>query len=134
MDALTPATAAALADAILLLHAAVTACVVAGLPLFLVGGRRGWRWVRNLPLRLAHLLLMLYVAAQAWLGQLCPLTAWEQALRARAGEAAYTESFIEHWLSRLLFFEAPWWVFLAAYTAFALAVVAAWLAVPPRRP
>lgn len=133
MDALSPAVAAALADAILVLHAAIAACVVLGLPLVLLGGWRGWRWVRNLPLRLTHLLLMLYIAGQAWLGRLCPLTVWEQDLRRRAGQAAYAESFIEHWLSRLLFFEAPWWVFVAAYTGFAVAVALTWWMVPPRR-
>ena len=50
-----------------------------------------------------------------------------------AGEAVYETSFIEHWLSRLIFFEAPWWVFVAAYTAFAGFVLLLWKRVPPRR-
>ncbi|MGH8078565.1 MAG: DUF2784 domain-containing protein, partial [Lysobacter sp.] len=66
-------------------------------------------------------------------GALCPLTTWEQALRRRAGHDTYDESFIEHWLSRLIFFEAPWWAFVAAYTAFALLVLLTWRWVPPRR-
>ena len=73
------------------------------------------------------------VALQAWLGALCPLTVWEQALRRRAGETTHAGSFIEHWLSRLIFFEAPWWVFVAAYTAFAMLVLLLWRVVPPRR-
>jgi hypothetical protein len=129
-----PAWAAAgLADAILAAHVGVVLFVVVGQALFLLGGWRGWHWVRNLPVRLAHLLLMLYIALQAWLGELCPLTTWEQDLRRLAGQPAYEASFIEHWLSRLLFFDAPWWVFVAAYTGFAALVVATWWWVPPRR-
>ena len=76
---------------------------------------------------------MAFIAGQAWLGQLCPLTVWEQDLRRTAGEASYQERFIEHWLSRLLYWEAPWWVFVAAYTGFAVLVGVAWWGVRPRR-
>ena len=124
--------AAALADAILLLHVAVVLFVVGGLVLFLLGGWRGWRWVRARRLRQAHLALTAFIALQTWLGQLCPLTVWEQALRRGAGQAAYGEGFIEHWLGRLLYVQAPWWAFVAAYTAFALLVLATWRWVPPQ--
>jgi len=87
--------------------------------------------VRHRGLRLTHLGLIVFIAAQAWLGQLCPLTVWEQDLRRIAGEGVYTQSFIEHWLSRLLYWEAPWWVFVAAYTAFAALVALAWWWVRP---
>lgn len=124
--------AGGLADAILLLHVAVVAFVVGGEALFLLGGWRGWRWVRHRGLRLLHLTLMAFIALQSWLGQLCPLTVWEQALRRSAGEATHTRGFIEHWLARLLYVEAPWWAFVAGYSAFALLVAATWRWVPPR--
>jgi hypothetical protein len=73
-----------------------------------------------------------FIAAQAWLGRLCPLTVWEQDLRRLAGQDAYGESFIEHWLSRLLYWDLPWWVFVAAYTGFAGLVVRAWWRVRSR--
>lgn len=130
---MTPTTAALLADALLALHVGVVLFVVGLLPLVLVGGARGWAWVRRFHLRLTHVLLMVFIAAQAWLGQLCPLTVWEQDLRRTAGEASYQERFIEHWLSRLLYWEAPWWVFVAAYTGFAVLVGVAWWGVRPRR-
>ncbi len=133
MNALSPTVAAVLADAMLAMHVGVVAFVVLGEVLILVGGRRRWRWVHQFGLRLAHLLLMVVVAAQAWLGALCPLTVWEQALRRRAGQASYSESFIEHWLSRAIYFELPWWTFVATYTAFALLVLLTWRWVPPRR-
>lgn len=128
----TPALAGALADAILVLHVGIVAFVVLGALAIPIGAWRSWRWVRDLRWRLAHVLLMAFIALQAWLGALCPLTVWEQALRRRAGEAAYAESFVEHWLSRLIFFDAPWWTFVAAYSAFAVYVLLLWRVVPPR--
>lgn len=133
MTAFPPAAAGLLADAILVLHVGIVAFVLLGALAIPLGAWRGWRWVRGFRWRLAHVLLMGFIAAQAWLGALCPLTTWEQALRERAGQAVYGESFIAHWLSRLIFFQAPWWVFVAAYTAFAALVIVAWFAVPPRR-
>ncbi|MFC3550450.1 DUF2784 domain-containing protein [Lysobacter cavernae] len=133
MLALSPTNAARAADALLALHVGTVAFVVLGAVAILVGGWRRWRWVRGFRWRLVHLLLMAFIAVQAWLGALCPLTVWEQALRSRAGQAAYQTSFIEHWLSRLIFFEAPWWVFVAAYTGFAALVLLAWFRVPPQR-
>lgn len=130
---MSPAFAGGLADAVLLLHAAIAIAVTLMLPLILVGGHRGWRWVRHRALRLAHLLLILYIAASAWLGALCPLTVWEQALRRQAGQPGYGGSFIEHWLGALLYIDAPWWAFVLAYSLFALAVALAWWRVPPRR-
>ncbi|GAB3728429.1 hypothetical protein GCM10028862_05900 [Luteimonas pelagia] len=131
--ALPAPAAAGLADALLVLHAGVVGFVLVGELLFLAGGVRGWRWVRDLRLRVAHLVLMLYVAVQAWAGALCPLTVWEQSLRRMAGEQGHERGFVEHWVSRAIFFDLPAWVFLLAYTGFALLVVATWFLVPPGR-
>ena len=89
MGALTPAAAGVLADAVLVLHVGVVAFVVLGLVAIPIGARLGWRWVRDARWRVVHVLLMLFIALQAWLGALCPLTIWEQALRRHAGEASY---------------------------------------------
>ena len=126
MPDMPAAAAAALADAILALHVGVVVFVVAGLAAILVGGPSGWPPVRHRGFRITHLATIAIVALQAWLGRLCPLTVWEQALRNRAGQATYRESFIQHWLSRLIFFEAPWWSFVAAYTGFAAFVLLLW--------
>lgn len=133
MDLLTPGSAGLLADAILALHVGVVAFVVLGTLAILVGGPLGWRWVRGFGFRLLHLMLLVFIALQAWLGRLCPLTVWEQSLRNHAGQATYDASFIQHWLSRLIFFDAPWWLFVGAYSAVALLVAACWWRWPPRR-
>lgn len=126
--------AALLADLVLAAHVAVVAFVVLGLGAVVAGGLLGWRWTRRRRLRQLHLATVAVVALQAWLGRLCPLTTWEQALRARAGQAACDGSFIACWLDRLLYLQAPWWAFVAVYTLFALAVAAAWWRWPPQPP
>ncbi|WP_457280722.1 DUF2784 domain-containing protein [Polaromonas sp. P5_D5] len=129
---MSPFTAALLADSILVLHVAIVAFAVLGQLLFMAGGWCGWVWVRAPWVRLTHLALIGFVVAQSWLGEICPLTIWEQALRQLAGQASYGGSFIEHWLSRLIFFNAPAWVFMVAYTGFGLLVLLSWWWWPPR--
>jgi hypothetical protein len=122
-----------LADAVLTLHVALVLFVVGGLVVVVVGNLLKWPWVNRLWFRLAHLATIAAVAAEAWLGIVCPLTTLEMWLRSRARSVTYEGSFIEHWLQALLFWEAQPWVFAAAYTAFGLAVVAAWWFFPPTR-
>jgi hypothetical protein len=96
------------------------------------GGPR-WPWVNRPWFRLLHGAAIATVVAQAWVGVTCPLTELEWWLRAQAGEVLPAQGFIELWLHRLLFYTAPPWVFATAYTAFGLAVAAAWWRWPPRR-
>jgi hypothetical protein len=120
-----------LADFVLTVHFAIVVFVVGGLVLVVVGNLRGWRFVNGWWFRLAHLAAIGVVVAQAWLGVVCPLTTLESWLRVQAREDVYDASFIEHWLTQLLFYDAPAWVFTAAYSVFGLAVAAAWWRFPP---
>ena len=129
---MAPTLAAGLADATLALHVGMVAFVLSGALAIVAGGVLGWRWVRGRAFRITHLALVAVIALQAWMGRLCPLTTWEQALRNRAGQDTYGESFIQHWLSRLIFFDAPWRAFVFAYTAFAGLVAWCWWRWPPR--
>lgn len=128
MDA---ATSRALADLVLAAHVGFAAFVVCGLLAVLVGGALGWRWVRNPWLRAIHLAAIVVVVAEAWGGMACPLTTLETALRDRAGDPTYDGTFMAYWLRRLLYHEAPPWVFVTAYTIFAAAVAASWRLVAP---
>lgn len=121
-----------LADAVLALHVGFAAFVILGLAAVLIGGLRGWRWVRNPWLRAIHLAAILLVVAEAWGGVACPLTTLETALRDHAGDATYDGTFMAHWLRRLLYHDLPPSVFVAAYTIFAAAVAASWWLVRPR--
>jgi Protein of Unknown function (DUF2784) len=120
------------ADAVLLLHFAVVVFVVGGLVLIIAGNIRGWHWVNRSWFRLAHLGAIGIVAVESWLGMSCPLTTLEIWLRSKAGEAGYSVSFIEHWIQRLIFYNAPPWVFVFGYSVFGLLVLATWWYYPPR--
>ena len=121
-----------LADAVLTLHVLTVGFVVGGLVLILLGNLRGWAWVNAMWFRLAHLAAIAFVVAEAWFGVVCPLTSLEMWLRERAHASTYAGSFIEHWLQRILYYQAPGWVFTVTYSLFGLAVVAAWWYFPPR--
>ena len=120
------------ADAVLLLHVLFVAFVVLGLVLIFIGKAWRWSWVRNPWFRISHLITIAIIVVQSWLGVICPLTTLEMALRSKAGETAYAGSFIAHWIERLLYYQAPWWVFVVCYTAFGALVVASWFWVSPR--
>jgi len=123
----------ALADLTLIVHAAFVAFVVIGLLLIWMGRFRHWAFVRNFWFRLAHLGAIGIVAAEAVAGFVCPLTTWEDRLRLLAGgEQRYQDSFIQHWLHQVLFFDVNQKVFATAYIAFFLAVALSFWFVPPR--
>ncbi len=56
---------ALLADFIMIVHFAFVLFVVGGLALIWAGAGLGWRWVRNLWFRVAHLAAILFVAGEA---------------------------------------------------------------------
>ena len=117
-----------LADAVLFVHVLFVLFVVGSFVLILAGASR-WNWVRNRTFRLTHVAAIVFVAAEALLGITCPLTSWEDLLRATGREG---RSFIGRGLAWLLYYDLPEWVFAIAYAAFALAVIACWWAIPPR--
>jgi hypothetical protein len=121
-----------IADAVLLLHVLFVAFVVIGLFLIFAGKALVWSWIRNPWFRRVHLLAIGIVVVQSWVGVICPLTTLEVALRSRAGDTAYSGSFISHWLGMILYYQLPAWVFMVCYTVFGAAVLASWYWVRPR--
>lgn len=120
-----------IADGLLILHALFIGFVVLGFFIILVGIIKKSRWVRSLWFRCTHLLAIVIVVIQAWLGIICPLTTWEMQFREKAGDMTYAGSFIQHWLHQIIFYEAESWVFTLAYTVFGIAVLASWVFYPP---
>lgn len=129
---MSPTIAGHLADLVLVLHVGIVLFVVLGLLLVVVGKAAHWGWVDGLAFRLTHLAAIAIVVAEAWLGLTCPLTSLEMSLRSVAGEGTYGGGFIEQWLGRLLYYDAPPWVFVSAYSAFGVLVAASWWYFPPR--
>lgn len=121
-----------LADAILVLHALFAAFVVSGLLLIFLGKACGWSWIYNPWFRLLHLLAIIIVTVQSWLGVICPLTSLEMTLRSQGGGTVYSGSFIAHLFESILYYRAPAWVFTVCYTLFGLIVAASWIWVRPR--
>jgi polyferredoxin len=118
-----------MADVLLIVHFLIVVFVVGGLILVWIGAALGWGWVRKAWLRYLHLGAIAYVAGEALLGVMCPLTVWEDLMR---GDAR-AESFVGRWVRYLLYYEAPEWAFTAAYVAWAAATLATLRLVPPRR-
>lgn len=123
-----------LADLVVVLHFLFVVFVVLGLFVVFIGLDRRWEWVRNFWFRSVHLAAIAFVVAQSWLGLTCPLTTLENSLRRQAGEATYPGAFIVYWAHRMLFYDAPEWIFTVCYSLFGLAVVAAFWFAPPRWP
>jgi hypothetical protein len=121
-------TANALADIVLFVHFAFVAFVVGGLAAVWLGAALGWRWIRNFNFRVAHLAAIAFVAGEALLGVMCPLTVWEDALRGRGSEVGFIARFIRG----VMFYELPPWVFTAAYVGFAVIVALTLWLVPPQ--
>jgi polyferredoxin len=118
-----------MAEVLLIVHFMIVVFIVGGLVLVWIGAALGWGWVRNAWLRYLHLGAIAYVAGEALLGVMCPLTVWEDLLRG----GARTESFVGRWVRYFLYYEAPEWVFTLAYVAWAAATLITLRLVPPRR-
>ena len=118
-----------LADLLLVFHFSIAAFIVLGLILVWIGAFARLAWVRNPWFRYLHLAAIGYVAAEALLGYACPLTIWEDLLRG----GARPESFVGRWVYRLLYYNAPEWVFTTLYAVWAAATLVTLRLVPPRR-
>jgi len=124
-----------LADVVLLIHFGFVAFVVLGFGLIWIGYFRCWNFVRNVYFRAAHLAAMAYVAIESLAGVACPLTTWEAQFRVAAGQKDfYQGSFIQHWVHRFMFFDAPEWIFTVLYLSFlALLLLTFWIVRPRRK-
>ena len=81
------------ADLVLLLHLAFILFAVLGAAL------AAWRrWAR-----LVHVPVAAWAFFVELTGHNCPLTHLENSLRIKAGQAGYTESFIEHYLLEIIY-------------------------------
>ncbi|MGO9265390.1 MAG: DUF2784 domain-containing protein [Candidatus Binataceae bacterium] len=121
-----------MADIVAVLHAAYIVFVVAGFAAIIAGSAAHWEWVRNPYFRTVHAAAILLVCVEVLIGSTCPLTRLESAFRLKGGETGYARDFIGYWLDRTIFYDAPPWVFAAAYfTLGALVLLSFWF-VPVR--
>jgi len=118
-----------LANTILVIHFLFVLFVVGGLPVIWIGAWLRLNFVRNIWLRIAHLAAILFVVGESLLGMVCPLTMWEDKLR----QLETSNSFIQRWLHRILFYDFPEGMLTIVYILFALLVVATFILIPPYR-
>jgi Protein of Unknown function (DUF2784) len=120
----------ALADLVLAVHFVFVLFLVGGLIAVWLGAYWRWRFVQHRAFRVVHLCATWFVAIETLLGYACPLTVLEDLLRS---EPSAEEGFLQRWISRLLYWDLPVWVFAAAYLLFALVASATywWIAPSP---
>jgi hypothetical protein len=113
----------------LAVHLVVIAFNVLGLAAIPLGAWRGWAWVKARVWRALHLASWALVAAQALLGRACILTIWQDRLTG----AGPQPPLIERWVSGLIYWPLPIWVFGALYLVLFAAVLGFWF-LPATRP
>jgi len=122
------------AAAILWAHVGVIAFNVFGLVAIPLGAWRDRRFVRVFWWRALHLGALAIVALQAVLGRACFLTIWENDLLAHANRATSDAPLIQRWVSRIIFWPFPLWVFAALYIGVCIYTLVLWWLVPPNAP
>ena len=99
------------ADLILIIHFCIVLFVVFGLVALPIGCLKNYNWTRNIKFRGFHILLMGFITLEAILGITCPLTIIENILR----QIVYQQSFVSHWVSRLIYWDLPNHFFVSLY-------------------
>jgi len=124
-----------LADALLLCHFAFVSFIALGLVAIWVGHLLGAGFVRNFCFRMLHLGAMSIVLVEALFGILCPFTTWEVELRRKAGRTIYSEqTFMQHWVHKLMFFDLSESTFTLIYGCFFVALLSSLVWIRPDRP
>jgi hypothetical protein len=122
-----------LAEVVVFIHLVYIGIVIGGLLLVVLGAILRWQWIRNPWLRGLHLCMIMVVAFEATIGFECPLTTWENQLRAAAGEQVEEGSFMSKLMGTLLH---PGWATEQTLTygsyGFALLILLTLVAAPPR--
>jgi hypothetical protein len=108
-----------LADAVVVVHLAYLAFIP-------VGGMLAVRWRRVV---WPHLVAVAVGVASITVGFDCPLTTWEQWLRRHGGQRAYSNGFVDHYLTGRIYPHGYDW---AVQLAFAASVAASYALIVSR--
>ncbi len=119
-----------LADIVLILHFLFVLFNVIGILLIWIGKYMNWQWVHYLWFRAVHFASILLVVFLALLDISCPLTVLEKNLRLLGGEGFYIQSFIQFWIYKILFYNAPEEIFIIIYIIFSMLVAGTFIFVP----
>jgi hypothetical protein len=122
------------ADLVVALHLAYIGYVVVGQLVIWIGAAAKRQFVRNFWFRLSHLAAIAFVAYEAAVKMVCPMTIWERQLRELAGEMTRGGSFTSRLFHDLIFLDLPEWAFDYLHIGFAVLVLGTFLLLPPRLP
>ena len=121
------------ADLVVTFHLFYIIFAVGGQAVILVGLWLKWRFVRLAAFRIAHLIAVAFVAFEAVIGMVCPLTEWENNLRQLAGQSVDRDiSFVARLIRMIIFYDFPQWVFSVMHILFGLVVIMTFVFAPPR--
>ena len=120
-----------LADLTVAVHLDYACFVLLGFLAIAVGSLCGWFWVRNFPFRVIHLVCTILVPLETIVKITCPLTTLENFFLRASGVEGYDRSFIGNFLNKVLFYEAPEWVFALIYLLLAALVILFFILNPP---
>ena len=123
-----------LADLLVFVHVLYVGYVVVGQVAIMVAAPFRWEWARNPWFRFSHLLAIAIVAYEALNNIRCPLTVWEEQLRALGGQdVAVGQSFVGRLFHELLFYpDLPEIFFNTLHVAMFVLVLQGVLMYPPR--
>ena len=122
------------ADLMVAIHVAYVAYVILGQLAIIIAAPMKWQWARNPWFRFTHLLAIGVVAYEAIYSIRCPLSVWEEKLRALAGQPFNSsDTFLGRLLHHLLFIEGqPEIFFTTLYLAMLVLVLQGLIMYPPR--
>ncbi|HEY3788297.1 MAG TPA: DUF2784 domain-containing protein [Urbifossiella sp.] len=123
-----------LADFVVFIHVLYVGYVVLGQLAITIAAPFRWQWARNPWFRFSHLLAIAIVAWEAINNIRCPITVWEEKLRALAGQdIGAGQSFVGRLFHDLLFYpDLPEIFFNTLHVAMFVVVVQGVLMYPPR--
>ena len=117
------------ADTILYIHFIIAFFIVSLFFLIPFGYKLKWSWIKNRKIRLIHIILIFFVTLEAIMGITCPLTIIENDLRG----IIVSNSFVNTWINKILFFDFPREYFLITYTLCSLWTTLIWVKFPPEK-
>ena len=122
-----------LADIIVIVHLVWILFMLVGFILIVRGFFRG-RFFDRWLFRTVHLFGIVYVSLLALMGKYCPLTLWENSLRAKFDPTlTYPGSFLIHYAEKLVYPDVNPLVILIPTTFITVFTVVAFIIRPPKR-
>ena len=122
-----------LADLIVIVHFLYVMFALGGQAIIMVGWVFRWQFIRQPVFRIIHLVTVAFVAMEAVIGMICPLTEWEYNLRHMAGQSIDRDlSFIARLIRMIIFYDFPPWLFTFMHISFGILVILTFIFIPPK--